>query len=260
VNVREYISSGIIESYVLGLANEAERQEFEAVCAQYPEIAEARLSFELALEERLARDAQQPPVFLKQQVEEKIAALSTEAQLIDQNEVQTPIRHINIWKWMAAASIVILAGALYWTMTLNSKYRQLQASNKQLEEQLQRSTARITELQKGAEMIQNPAIRMASLQSMPVAPGASGKVFWDTTSKDVYLLIHNLPQPASDKQYQLWALINQKPVDLGVFELKQQPLMVKMKGVQNAQAFAITLEPKGGSPTPTGEMYVMGKL
>jgi hypothetical protein len=50
MNVKEYISSGIVESYVLGLASEAERQEFEQNCVQYPEIAQARTAFELSLE------------------------------------------------------------------------------------------------------------------------------------------------------------------------------------------------------------------
>jgi hypothetical protein len=53
VNVKEYIRSGVIESYVLGLATEAERQEFEQMCAAYPEVAEARDAFERSLEEQL---------------------------------------------------------------------------------------------------------------------------------------------------------------------------------------------------------------
>jgi anti-sigma-K factor RskA len=115
-------------------------------------------------------------------------------------------------------------------------------------------------MQNDTRMLESPTVKMASLQSMPLAPGASAKIFWDTTSKDVYLMIHNLPEPATDKQYQLWALINNQPVDLGVFELRQKSLMVKMKNAQEAQAFAITLEPKGGSSAPTGGMYLMGKL
>jgi hypothetical protein len=55
----------MIESYVLGLASETERQEFEALCRQYPEIAEARNRFELQLEEGLLADAPAPPAFLK---------------------------------------------------------------------------------------------------------------------------------------------------------------------------------------------------
>jgi hypothetical protein len=50
VNIQEYISSGIIESYVLGLASDEERREFEQTCAQYPEVLAARIEFELAME------------------------------------------------------------------------------------------------------------------------------------------------------------------------------------------------------------------
>ncbi len=75
------------------------------------------------------------------------------------------------------------------------------------------------------------------------------------------MLIGNMPQTASDKQYQLWALIDNRQVDLGVFDIKKEGLLVKMKNVHNAEAFAITIEPRGGSPTPTLEaMSAIGKL
>jgi hypothetical protein len=61
VNVKEYISSGIIESYVLGMTSEEERQEFEQACTQYPEIVKARESFELSLEQVLLQESIQPP-------------------------------------------------------------------------------------------------------------------------------------------------------------------------------------------------------
>ena len=44
------------------------------------------------------------------------------------------------------------------------------------------------------------------------------------------------------------------------FFITQKKLLVHMKNVQGAQAFAITLEKPGGSPTPQGKMYAMGKL
>jgi hypothetical protein len=52
VNIQEYISSGIIESCVLGLASAEERVEFEKMCALYPELADARNNFELAIEKQ----------------------------------------------------------------------------------------------------------------------------------------------------------------------------------------------------------------
>jgi hypothetical protein len=85
VNVKEYISSGVIESYVLGLATGAEREEFEQMCKQYPEIAEARTAFELALEEQLLQDAPAPPAFLKDKIQQ---AITNEVTIADTNGVE----------------------------------------------------------------------------------------------------------------------------------------------------------------------------
>jgi anti-sigma-K factor RskA len=55
-----------------------------------------------------------------------------------------------------------------------------------------------------------------------------------------------------------------QPIDLGVIDnehfIKQDRLLLKAKNTQNAQAFAITLEKKGGNPTPEGKMIVLGNL
>ncbi len=88
-------------------------------------------------------------------------------------------------------------------------------------------------------------------------------VYWDSRSKDVYLLVNNLPKPASQKQYQLWAIVDGKPVDAGMVDLSgsQDNMLLKMRNIPEAQAFAITLEKEGGSPSPTMEaMYVLGKV
>ena len=95
---------------------------------------------------------------------------------------------------------------------------------------------------------------------LEASPASFATVYWDTASHDVWLLANNLPMPASDKQYQLWAIFDGKPVDLGVFDIKKEKLLIRAKNAQGAEAFAITLEKKGGNPTPAGDMYVMGKL
>ena len=108
------------------------------------------------------------------------------------------------------------------------------------------------------------SIKMVSLKGMEAAPSALTTVFWDSTSHNVYLLINNLPIPASDKQYQVWALLDGKPIDLGMIEneyfIQQKSLLIKAQNVEKAQAFAITLEKKGGNPTPQGQMIVLGNL
>jgi anti-sigma-K factor RskA len=79
----------------------------------------------------------------------------------------------------------------------------------------------------------------------------------------VFVANVKLPQPPADKQYQLWAIADGKPVDIGMIENEQSFAAVfqKMKDIHNPQAFAITLEKKGGVPSPTmSEMYVLGKI
>jgi len=109
-------------------------------------------------------------------------------------------------------------------------------------------------------------MKMVGLNGTANSPKSFATVYWDTTSHDVYLLVNNLPKPASDEQYQLWALLktnNQlQTIDLGMLQLSQKPLQVyKMTNARSAQAFAITLEKKDGNPEPNlQKIYVMSNL
>lgn len=263
MNVKEYINSGVIESYVLGMASEAERTEFEQVCAAYPEVAEARDAFERSLEAKLVQDAPEPPASVREKLWQQIAPPATENNPTEELQ-EVPLRRLNPWKWIAAASLLLLAGTAYWAYITNEKYHDTVARQATVEKQLQQAAAQLQTLQQDADILRHP-MRTVALKGTEAAPQAQTTVFWDTTStKDVYMLINNLPRTPSDKQYQLWALLDGKPIDLGVFDfdVEQKRLLVKMKNVQRAQAFAITLEQRGRTNTavPEGKMYVVGNL
>ena len=252
MNTQEYISSGIVESYVLGLASEDERREFEAMCDQHAEVLQARLAFEIAMEKEAMQYAIPPPADVKQKV---LAAVSP-AAIVPMHTA--PVIKTNWLKYVAAACFVLLAGSLYWNISLYN-------NNRTLRSRYNESVAQLTDVEKEIQMIrQNPNVKMAAMKGMEVSPGSFATVYWDTTSKDVYLLINNLPTPPSNKQYQLWALLDGKPIDIGMvkneFFVDQKQLLLRMKNIQGAQAFAITLEKMGGNPTPEGKMYVLGNL
>lgn len=250
MNIQEYISSGIVESYALGLASDEERKEFENMCAQYPDVLAARTAFELALEKQAMENAIAPPADLKNKIIDTIGAAGKVVPM-----QPAPVRKISWLKYVAAASIILLAGSLYYNINLYNK-------NKDLQRNYDNTVAKLNDMEKDIRVLQqNPNVKMASMKGMEISPTSYATVYWDTTSHDVYLLVNNLPVPASDKQYQLWALLNGKPVDLGVFDIKKERLLIQAKNAQGAEAFAITMENKGGSPTPTMEkIYVMGKL
>jgi anti-sigma-K factor RskA len=176
------------------------------------------------------------------------------------------------YKWLAAASVVLfmLTAFLYAdmrsklnvsqneTISLAGKLGQIdELSNKQIAELKTKNEIMAT----GVAMFNNPdnkIIKMAGIEK--TAPTAHATICWNSKTKEVYVGFANLPAPPADKQYQLWAIADGKPIDLGVIDKNTDALSVqKMKVTEKAQAFAITLEKVGGSETPTlTAMYVMG--
>lgn len=253
MNLQEYISSGIIESYVLGLASDEERHEFEQLCGQHPELVQARDAFERQLEQQALSNAIPPPPAIKAKVWAE-TGLKSETK-------QSPVVRMGWMKYAVAASLVLLAGSLFWNLNLQKQNQDIQKNLASAREELNNARQSIAAMEADASVLQKPGMKMAALNGMDASPASYATVYWDTTSKDVYLMVNNLPQPPTDKQYQLWAIINGQPVDIGVLTMSQKPLQLyRMRNTQHAQAFAITLETMGGSPVPKGEMYVMGKL
>ncbi len=86
-------------------------------------------------------------------------------------------------------------------------------------------------------------------------------VYWSPKNQVTLITDARLPALGPDQQYQLWALDNGKPIDAGVFDLKTlQDSNLYAKPIAAAQAFAVTVEPKGGSTHPTlSTLTLMGK-
>lgn len=240
---------------MLGLASEEERKEFEQYCQEYPELLKARTAFELSLEQQAMANAIIPDPAVKRKL---MDAIGQTASVVPMHP--TPVRKMNGWKYAAAACIALLAGSIYYNIILSGR-------NSQLKNNYDQTVAELNTVKKDIEMLKgNPGIKMASMKGTDMAPAAFTTVYWDTTSHDVYLLVNNLPQPADSLQYQLWALADGKPIDLGFvseeYFVKQDRLLLKAKNAQSAQAFAITLEKKGRKDVshPEGQIYVLGNL
>ena len=272
MNIQEYILSGTIEKYVLGLASSEEREEFEAMCAAHPEIEKARDEFERSLENYFVNDpgAIKPDPAMKDKIFAHINAASPDIQ-----QPKAPVYPLQPviatwWRFVAAAAIVLLLGSTvlnYYFFTqykdYNNKYEQLLAGQTQMASADQALQTKLQDYESAINMMKNPAMVIIKMSSVPTspAPNSLATVYWDTRNKDVYLLTNNLPATTDQKQYQLWALVDGKAVDAGVVDIREGLSFVKMKNIQRAQGFAITLEKKGGSEVPTSSaMYVMGKV
>lgn len=277
MNVQEYISSGIVESYVLGLANQEERAEFERMCAAHAEVRKARELFEISLEEQAMLNAVKPSTSVKSKI---FAELEIESQklrdqsinvLPQENKDSHKISHIGWQRYLAAASIVLLIAstALNFYLfsrykTYSGRYQALLAQQSDLAKNNNLMRAKLDTYENTLAMLKDPDMAIIKMPgtNVPTSPDSNSvaTVYWNTRSKDVYLLVNNLPEPSTDQQYQLWAIVDGQPVDAGVFDLQTAATLVRMKNMPRAQVFAVTLEKRGGSPAPKGPMYVLGKV
>ena len=274
MNIREYISSGIIESYVLGLADDHERSEFEEMCDLYPEVLQARTDFELLLEAQAATGTLEPPSSVKEQLLSSLAgtaaAPTTDEQPAGYGRPAVRMSSRNPLRVMAVAASVLLCLSVLLNIyllqryrTFSKRYEVLLATQSQIAQRNDVLQARLLAYERAAEMMKDPQFAIVKMRAMPGSPDSASTslVYWNTVTKDVYLAGSQLPAPPAGRQYQLWAIADGKPVDAGVFEMGDALPMVRMKKIMVAQAFAITLEKEGGSPTPSmDKMYVMGKL
>ena len=130
MNIQEYISSGIIESYVLGLASPEERVEFEKMCALYPELIEARNSFELAIEKQAFQDSVLPPAGNKEKAWSAIQQSATKntSKIISMEPEKSRSSGL---RWFAAASVVLFLLTGYFAFTFYNKNLELQAKIEQ---------------------------------------------------------------------------------------------------------------------------------
>jgi hypothetical protein len=270
VNVQEYISSGIIEKYVMGLATEPEMAEFDQLCGQYPELVAARSEFEKQLEGFAMDNAVPPPAGVKIRFLEAIGKhvagenpLSNQPKIIAMENRKSRARGFDWLRLVAAASVILLIGFAWFTFQFRSENVELARTNDQLRTKLNSADSVLNQIIAETKVVGDPNVTVVNMVGTQVAPRSSANIYWDSANANVFLVVKNMPELPSDQQYQLWALIDGKPKDLGEFnaDSANNRVILQMKNTQKAQAFAITIEKKGGSPTPTlNKMQSLGKI
>jgi anti-sigma-K factor RskA len=273
LDIKEYISSGIIESYVLNAVSEQERREVECMSKIYPEIQQELTLTQNQIEQLASYFKIDPPADLKMKVMAKIAqteqdelrTVKAEAKVIELNSASST-NNSRTWKKIAAVAIVavVATGALF--VKSKTDLSQLESKAVAIEESAKENLfamqSELEQYQQEKKFLLHDATIAVPLSGTPVSPDSKMKIYWNSIEKRLLMAGMNLPATSKELQYQLWAIVDGVPVDLGVFDLpKQQDILSRNTDVKNVQAFAVTLETKGGNPTPNLEqLYVIGNV
>jgi hypothetical protein len=113
-----------------------------------------------------------------------------------------------------------------------------------------------------ASLLRKPDLRVVSLAGSDMAKTASGMILYDAATKKVWLYAVNLPECLNGTFYQLWA-IDGKPKSIGKFHMDSGEtahlLVMRVSDFEQAKQFAVSLEPPGGRPQPTGPLYLVSR-
>jgi anti-sigma-K factor RskA len=111
-------------------------------------------------------------------------------------------------------------------------------------------------------LLTDPASRVVELAGLAPSPGAQGRMIWNPRAGGLLVAI-DLPPVPPGKTYELWAISAGKPLPAGLFRVDAQGkgtlTVPPLEGVSTVDVFAVTLEPEGGVPQPTGQMYLASK-
>ncbi len=284
------MESGILELYVLGDVTPDEKIQVEEMAAKHPEVKAELDEIERSLEAYAEENEIEPPAELRSRIMGSMLTNLADDRIftdkkrepktshiehgtfdepvaeVKDNVIALPTARVNsFYKYAFAACLALLLAS---TIALVNMYNRLQRSNNELtalQQDKQHFANQVNLMDEQLQVYRDGSIKFLKLQGTPHAPAAGLTVAFSAAKKKVWIDMTSAKMPVNDKehQYQLWALVGGKPVDLGVFDANASDStgMHEMKSIASADAFAVTLEPRGGSVSPTmDQMMVIGKF
>jgi anti-sigma-K factor RskA len=260
VDIKAYIASGILEQYAFDLLSPTERSEVEANLQQYPELVEELRQVEYAIEKYLSLYQAQPSPDFKQRLNESLENVTPDPRPAPSS---LPKNDSTNW-WLTGLAVIALAAAAWLFFDNQQKdrsYQQLATEYQNLQLDCDETTETNRGLLSLLQTIRQSGNSLIQMRGTDKDTTAFASIIYNAETKKSYLDIINLATPAADKQYQLWAIVDGTPVDMGVFDVNvdTSKTLQEVPFIENVQAFAVTLEPRGGSVSPTlEEMVVIG--
>ncbi len=202
---------------------------------------------------RIAEEAQKTPIEIAiEETAMREAAERAEKKVLP--FVRPRRAELRIARRVAIAAIALLA---FTSAYLFTQYVRLSHERDALSKEL-------TEVKQRVDDLLSPKTRVIEMVG-DEAPQANAKVIWDKNARQWVIYIFDLPTPPSDKDYQLWYVTDTAKISAAVFRPDERgrivlKLALPPEALSGLAATAVTLEPKGGSPQPTGKFYLKASV
>jgi anti-sigma-K factor RskA len=171
--------------------------------------------------------------------------------------------------WLSAAALLVLTVGLgAYTAALRQRIGGLEVQFHDAVTRLERSereaeaaTRALSSTQLRLAVLTAPDLARVDLSGQPPAPRAAGRAFWSRTRGLVFAASSLPPLPAG-RIYQLWVVTANRPISAGLIRPDADGSVTASfdtpPDIPAPVAIAVTLEPDGGVPAPTGDKYLVG--
>jgi anti-sigma-K factor RskA len=267
--------------YVIGALDEKTAQEVEAslhsatteqqrVIARWRDVATS-LPQALSLQSppdhvrerllnRISEETQQTPIeiAIEESTSEGLARRAEEKVL---SFVQPRRAESRLARWLLIAATALLAFTAGYLFKKNSDLARERDNVARERDDLSKEMAM---WRRQVDDIVSPTTRIIAMVGEET-PQANAKVVWDTNARQWAIYIFDLPSPPSDKDYQLWYVTKNAKISAAVFRTDEQgrtvlKLTLPPDTLTDLASTVVTLEPKGGSPQPTGKFYLKASI
>jgi anti-sigma-K factor RskA len=271
--VKDYIETGVLELYVLGDISPGERLQVEEMMSKHAAIRTEIAEIEQTMEAYAQSNAVNPAENQRDKILNSLLTnladdrnfTAAKRPVVEDKVIVMPARQNNFYKYAFAASVALLAASIVALYNMHNRLQESDAQLAILATQNQQISKTVSFKNEQLGVFHDTTFKMIKLNPTAHAPASANiMVAWSPVKKKVMIDMASMKMPENDKdhQYQLWALVGGKPVDLGVFDKTANDTvdMKEMRSIASAGAFAVTLEPRGGSVNPTmSELMVMSK-
>jgi hypothetical protein len=167
------------------------------------------------------------------------------------------------WTWALplAALLAVVLGMGAWNLRLQEQLADQREQIARQQEQVARQAAAV-ETQNAALEALAAGGRQWPLAGTGRVPGATGVLVEDPAGRPPILVVANMPDPPPGRTYQAWVITAGTPSDAGVLEptAGDRQVLRLTRPLDGGDTVALTVEPAGGSPSPTGPIVMAARL
>jgi anti-sigma-K factor RskA len=254
--------------YALGTLPADERALFEAHVSTCDECRrDVRAFGEVVSALPFALPQIDPPSALRSRV---LAAAGGDAlrRVVPPTSIR-PHRPFAMVGWLSAAALLVTAiGLGAYTVSLRHRVGGMEMLLREAVSRLDRSERELASATRVAERAQvrlavltAPDMKQVNLAGQPSAPRAAGRAFL-SPSNGLLFAASQLPPLPFGRTYQVWFLTPGAPISAGLVKPDQNGRVTAAfdvpPGAETPKGLAVSIEPEGGVPAPTGAIYLAG--